>query len=109
MQVSLVVFILSQLKLRFHVGLYRVRLERRVSRRNEAINELGEGEFEPTSSSTESYLLTKYLKEGKLKPRETIVDGFDNIPKALTGLFTGENIGKMVVKCEEEGTFSFEK
>lgn len=39
-----------------------------------------------------------WLKEGKLKYEETVVEGFDNIPKAFLGLFSGENKGKMVVK-----------
>ena len=36
--------------------------------------------------------------EGKLKYRETIEKGFDNLPKAFIGLFEGENIGKMIVE-----------
>ena len=39
-----------------------------------------------------------WVKKGKLKYSETIIEGFENLPKALTGLFTGKNIGKMVVK-----------
>jgi NADPH-dependent curcumin reductase CurA len=37
-------------------------------------------------------------KEGKVKTKETIVDGFENTPTAFSGLFTGANTGKMVVK-----------
>ena len=43
--------------------------------------------------------LAEWIKEGKVKPKETVVDGFANVPKAFIGLFTGDNIGKMVVKC----------
>jgi hypothetical protein len=39
-----------------------------------------------------------WLREGKLTYRETIVDGFDNLPSAFTGLFRGENVGKMLVR-----------
>ena len=42
--------------------------------------------------------LGKWLKEGKLKYEETIVEGFDSIPEAFIGLFTGKNKGKMIVK-----------
>lgn len=42
--------------------------------------------------------LTKWVSEGKLKFKETIVHGFDQMPAALLGLFKGENIGKMIVK-----------
>ena len=42
--------------------------------------------------------LSKWLNEGKLNYAETIVDGFDNIPKAFIDLFEGKNKGKMIVK-----------
>ncbi|WP_373543152.1 NADP-dependent oxidoreductase [Chamaesiphon sp.] len=37
---------------------------------------------------------------GKLKNKETVVVGIDKAVSAFLGLFTGENIGKMVVKLE---------
>jgi len=43
--------------------------------------------------------LSKWVNEGKLKFTETIVDGFDQLPNALLGLFKGENNGKMIVKA----------
>lgn len=42
--------------------------------------------------------LAKWIQEGKLKYKETIVKGFDKLPAALLGLFEGENIGKMIVE-----------
>jgi len=42
--------------------------------------------------------LGQWLQEDKLTYSETIVEGFDNIPKAFIGLFEGKNEGKMVVK-----------
>jgi len=42
--------------------------------------------------------LVGFVKEGKLKVQETVVDGFENIPKAFVGLFSGDNQGKMLVK-----------
>jgi NADPH-dependent curcumin reductase CurA len=39
-----------------------------------------------------------WVRDGSLQYRETIVDGFDNIPAAFTGLFRGDNTGKMLVK-----------
>jgi NADPH:quinone reductase len=44
--------------------------------------------------------LTKWLNEGKLKYTETIVEGFDKLPEAFLGLFSGKNIGKMMVKVD---------
>jgi NADPH-dependent curcumin reductase CurA len=38
------------------------------------------------------------LAEGKLKYRESIVDGLDNAPKGLIALLKGENFGKQLVK-----------
>jgi NADPH-dependent curcumin reductase CurA len=35
---------------------------------------------------------------GKLKHRETLVEGIENAADAFLGLFKGANIGKMVVK-----------
>lgn len=42
--------------------------------------------------------LTQWLKEGKLHYTETIIEGFDQLPAAFMGLFSGMNTGKMVVK-----------
>ena len=42
--------------------------------------------------------LAKCMEEGSLKFTETIIEGFDQLPLALLGLFKGENMGKMIVK-----------
>ena len=39
-----------------------------------------------------------WLKEGKLKYDETVIEGFEQLPEAFIGLFEGKNTGKMVVK-----------
>ncbi|WP_046213736.1 NADP-dependent oxidoreductase [Paenibacillus wulumuqiensis] len=46
--------------------------------------------------------LGQWVREGKLKYKENIVEGFDRIPEAFLGLFTGENLGKQLVKVAEE-------
>jgi NADPH-dependent curcumin reductase CurA len=38
------------------------------------------------------------IADGKLKARETVVEGLDRMPEAFLGLFTGANTGKMLVK-----------
>ena len=38
-----------------------------------------------------------YLREGKLRFRETVVAGLENAPEAFIGLLRGDNVGKMVV------------
>jgi len=45
--------------------------------------------------------LATWVRSGKLKYRETIHEGFDQLPKAFLGLFSGENIGKMIVTVPE--------
>jgi NADPH-dependent curcumin reductase CurA len=39
-----------------------------------------------------------WIREGRIKWKETIVEGIENAPKAFIGLFKGENFGKMLVK-----------
>ena len=43
----------------------------------------------------------QWLAEGKLKYAESIVEGFENTPSAFLGLFTGENLGKAIVKVAD--------
>ena len=45
--------------------------------------------------------MTAWIQAGKLKWEETIVDGLENTPKAFIGLFTGDNIGKMLVRLTD--------
>jgi len=42
--------------------------------------------------------LTSYVADGKLKYRESIVEGLDNAPRALIALLKGENFGKQLVR-----------
>ena len=39
-----------------------------------------------------------WVRNGRLRYRETVIDGIENAPRAFLGLFRGENIGKMLVK-----------
>lgn len=42
-----------------------------------------------------------WMAEGKLKSREDVIEGFENFPDALLKLFTGDNIGKLVLKVAD--------
>ncbi len=46
--------------------------------------------------------MRRWLAEGKILYRDTILDGIENAPAALAGLFTGRNIGKMLVRLNPE-------
>ena len=41
--------------------------------------------------------MSQWIKDGKLKYREQLLEGFENLPRALIGILQGENMGKMLV------------
>lgn len=45
--------------------------------------------------------MAEWLKAGKLQYREHVVEGFENLPQAFLGLFSGENTGKLLVKVAD--------
>ena len=45
-----------------------------------------------------------WLREGKVKYRETIVEGIDHAVEAFIGMLRGENIGKMLVQVGDDPT-----
>lgn len=55
------------------------------------------GLFRPRASEILPFL-KGLVESGELVSRETVVDGLENAPAALAGLFSGENIGKLVVR-----------
>ena len=42
--------------------------------------------------------MSGWLRDGRIRFRETVVDGLDSAPDAFLGLFDGENTGKMLVR-----------
>ena len=46
--------------------------------------------------------LAAWLREGKLRYREDVVDGIENMPRAFLRLLTGENFGKQLVRVAPE-------
>jgi NADPH-dependent curcumin reductase CurA len=45
-----------------------------------------------------------WIREGRLRYREDIVDGLENAVSAFRGLFRGENFGKLLVRVSEDTT-----
>ncbi|MDP1739465.1 NADP-dependent oxidoreductase [Polaromonas sp.] len=43
-----------------------------------------------------------YLKDGKMKSKEDVVDGIENFPETLLKLFNGENFGKLVLQVAKD-------
>ncbi|HEU4846100.1 MAG TPA: NADP-dependent oxidoreductase, partial [Burkholderiaceae bacterium] len=46
--------------------------------------------------------LGQWLKEGKIKSREDIVQGIEQFPQALNMLFEGKNFGKLVLQVARD-------
>jgi hypothetical protein len=42
-------------------------------------------------------VMTGWLKDGRIKVREDVVEGLENAPKAFLGLLEGRNFGKLLV------------
>jgi NADPH-dependent curcumin reductase len=55
------------------------------------------------AQQTENFLrdVSTWIREGKLKYREDIVDGLENAPRAFIGLLKGANFGKLLIKVSE--------
>lgn len=47
--------------------------------------------------------MTGWLKSGKIKYQETVLDGFERAPEGLIGLFEGRNAGKMLIRIADAG------
>ena len=45
--------------------------------------------------------MTGWLKSGRVRYQETILDGFERAPEGLIGLFEGRNTGKMLIRIAD--------
>lgn len=46
--------------------------------------------------------MSEWMREGKLKSKEDVVDGLETFPETLLKLFTGENFGKLVLRVAQD-------
>jgi NADPH-dependent curcumin reductase CurA len=46
--------------------------------------------------------VSQWLREGKIKYREDVVEGIENAPQAFMGLLQGKNFGKLLVRVAQE-------
>ena len=46
--------------------------------------------------------LAGWIREGKVKYKEDVVEGLENAPRAFIGMMNGENFGKLIVMVSEE-------
>jgi len=44
--------------------------------------------------------MTEWLKSGRIKYQETVLEGFERAPEGLIGLFEGRNAGKMLIRIQ---------
>ena len=42
--------------------------------------------------------LAQWVRDGKLKVKETVVEGLEATPQAFIDLFDGKNTGKMIIR-----------
>jgi NADPH-dependent curcumin reductase CurA len=45
--------------------------------------------------------ISGWIRDGKLQPLETVVEGFERLPTAINMLFDGANVGKLVVRVAD--------
>jgi NADPH-dependent curcumin reductase len=49
-------------------------------------------------------VMSQWIREGKIRYREDIVQGLENAPRAFIGLLQGENIGKRIIQVAPDPT-----
>ena len=46
--------------------------------------------------------MTEWVRDGAVRYREDVVEGLDNAPEAFRGLLRGKNLGKLLVRVDED-------
>jgi hypothetical protein len=75
--------------------LFRATLVKRLTLRGYIVTDF--------AAQTDDFLrdVGDWVKAGKIKYREHVIDGLENAPQAFIGLLKGENFGKMLIKVAD--------
>jgi NADPH-dependent curcumin reductase CurA len=46
--------------------------------------------------------MSGWVREGRVKYREEVIEGLENAPRGLIGLLQGENFGKLIVRVAKD-------
>ena len=46
--------------------------------------------------------IARWLREGRLAYREDILEGIEQAPDAIAGLYRGENLGKRLIRLHQD-------
>ncbi len=49
--------------------------------------------------------LAEWVRDGSLRYREDIIDGIENCPASIAGLYRGENLGKRAIRLKDHADF----
>jgi NADPH-dependent curcumin reductase len=49
--------------------------------------------------------LAEWVRDGSLRYREDVIDGIENCPGSIAGLYRGENLGKRVIRLKDHANF----
>ncbi|TQK71229.1 NADP-dependent oxidoreductase [Nocardioides sp. SLBN-35] len=60
-----------------------------------------QSEFEPTLTEAFQRDMTAWVRDGRVRYREDVVEGLESTPEAFRGLLVGRNFGKLLVKVGE--------
>lgn len=79
---------------------------RRVLTQSLTVRGFIQSEFVPTHYDAFLQDMSGWVRDGRVRYLEDIVDGLDRAPEAFRGLLTGRNVGKMLVRVSADPTRS---
>lgn len=77
---------------------------RRVLTRSLTVRGFIQSEFEPTLTEPFRRDMAAWVREGRVRYREDVVEGLESVPEAFRGLLVGRNFGKLLVRVGDDPT-----